>query len=62
VNIPFRSIAASVTIPWLITAWGQPSDKQKTVDAGFDCHVVKSADPAYLDGLLEKLELKMTDA
>ena len=44
------------------SGWGTPSDKQKTVDAGFDCHVVKSADPAYLDGLLEKLELKMTDA
>lgn len=41
------------------TGWGQATDKQQTEDAGFDAHLVKSANPTALDGLLEKLESKM---
>jgi len=43
------------------SGWGQESDKQKTEDAGFDGHMVKSANPAAIERLLEKLELKMAN-
>lgn len=43
------------------SGWRQESDKQKTEDAGFDCHMVKSVNPAAIERLLEKLELKMAN-
>ncbi len=37
-----------------LTGWGQDEDKQKTREAGFDVHLVKPAEPAELQILLEK--------
>jgi signal transduction histidine kinase len=35
-----------------LTGWGQPQDKRRSEDAGFDHHLVKPVDPAVLDRLL----------
>lgn len=37
-----------------LTGWGQEEDKQRTKDAGFDHHLVKPAEPAELQRLLER--------
>lgn len=37
-----------------LTGWGQDEDKQRTREAGFDFHLVKPAEPAELQRLLEK--------
>ena len=36
-----------------LTGWGQQEDRRRTADAGFDHHLVKPADPAELDQLLQ---------
>lgn len=43
-----------------MTGWGQEQDKQRAIDAGFDAHLTKPADPDQLDELLEQGP-KMTD-
>ena len=35
-----------------LTGWGQDEDKRKTMEAGFDHHLVKPADPAALKAIL----------
>ena len=35
-----------------VTGWGQDSDRQKTVEAGFDIHLVKPVDPDALMKLI----------
>jgi len=35
-----------------VTGWGQSSDKQRALDAGFDAHITKPVDPATLARLL----------
>ncbi len=35
-----------------LTGWGLEEDRQKTHDAGFDCHMVKPVDPVALKKLL----------
>lgn len=35
-----------------VTGWGQPQDKQRALDAGFDAHLVKPVDPAILTRVL----------
>jgi signal transduction histidine kinase len=35
-----------------LTGWGQERDKHKAMEAGFDVHLTKPADPALLEGLL----------
>jgi CheY-like chemotaxis protein len=35
-----------------LTGWGQPEDRQRTRDAGFDFHVVKPVEPETLRKLL----------
>ena len=35
-----------------LTGWGQPEDRQRTKDAGFDLHIVKPVEPAALHELL----------
>jgi signal transduction histidine kinase/ActR/RegA family two-component response regulator len=35
-----------------LTGWGQEQDKQRAMEAGFDCHLVKPAEPALLEKLL----------
>ena len=36
-----------------LTGWGQQDDRRRTADAGFDHHLVKPADPAELEQLLQ---------
>jgi PAS domain S-box-containing protein len=36
-----------------LTGWGQPKDRLESTEAGFDHHLVKPADPARLEKLLE---------
>jgi CheY-like chemotaxis protein len=38
-----------------LTGWGQPEDRRRTAEAGFDHHLTKPADPQALTGLLSKL-------
>jgi DNA-binding response OmpR family regulator len=35
-----------------LTGWGQERDKLKAMEAGFDMHLTKPADPIILEGLL----------
>jgi PAS domain S-box-containing protein len=35
-----------------LTGWGQESDRQRTLEAGFDHHLTKPTDPEELEGLL----------
>jgi CheY-like chemotaxis protein len=35
-----------------VTGWGQDEDRRKAIDAGFDAHVTKPADPDELNALL----------
>jgi len=38
-----------------LTGWGQDSGRQKSIEAGFDAHLVKPVDPAVLHRTLEEL-------
>ena len=38
-----------------LTGYGQPQDRARTEEAGFDAHVVKPVDPAKLTTLLQRL-------
>ena len=40
-----------------LSGWGQPEDRQRAKDAGFDQHLVKPADPAALPVLLNELKV-----
>ena len=35
-----------------LTGWGQDSDRQRAIEAGFDCHLTKPVDPDALEALL----------
>jgi CheY-like chemotaxis protein len=35
-----------------LTGYGQPGDREKTAQAGFDAHLVKPVDPAVIEGFL----------
>jgi CheY-like chemotaxis protein len=35
-----------------VTGWGQPQDKQRALDAGFDAHLTKPVDPIALAKVL----------
>ncbi len=35
-----------------ITGWGQPEDRRRTAEAGFDAHLVKPVDPDVLVELI----------
>jgi CheY-like chemotaxis protein len=37
-----------------VTGYGREEDRQKSVDAGIDVHLLKPVDPAYLERLLNK--------
>lgn len=37
-----------------LTGWGQPSDRQRTHEAGFDLHLVKPIDPEELLRMLNQ--------
>ncbi len=38
-----------------MTGYGQPEDRERTKDAGFDCHLIKPVDPEKLQELLLKI-------
>jgi CheY-like chemotaxis protein len=38
-----------------VTSYGEDNDRQRSLDAGFDLHLVKPVDPADLLGLLTRL-------
>jgi CheY-like chemotaxis protein len=44
---------AGVTLVAL-TGWGQPEDRRRSQEAGFDEHLVKPADPEVLGQVLEQ--------
>lgn len=53
------------TEPWgrtahvvAITGWGQPRDRQRALDAGFDAHLTKPADPCAIQRLLADLSAR----
>ncbi len=50
------------TRPYVIavTGWGREDDKQRAQEAGFDQHIVKPLDPAYLEKLLAGLDKEKT--
>jgi PAS domain S-box-containing protein len=52
-----RRIRLQTDKPVLIamTGYGQPEDRQRTQDAGFDYHLVKPVDPEKLQNLLSKI-------
>jgi CheY-like chemotaxis protein len=37
-----------------LTGWGQESDRQRAIDAGFDRHLTKPVDTVALEALLSK--------
>ena len=39
-----------------LTGWGQEEDKRRSLEAGFDSHLVKPVEPAALEGLLAQLK------
>lgn len=41
-----------------VTGWGQPRDKARTTQAGFDYHVVKPVDPEELAAILRAVDSK----
>jgi CheY-like chemotaxis protein len=51
-----RSLPGTAAIRLIaITGWGQPDDRARTRDAGFDEHLTKPIDPAQLVALLSDL-------
>jgi CheY-like chemotaxis protein len=50
-----RRISRSDSVPKLIavTGWGQPDDKRRSKEAGFDLHVTKPVPLATLESLLD---------
>lgn len=45
-----------------LTGWGAESDRQRSMEAGFDLHVTKPIDPAGLDQILARLLAEDADA
>jgi CheY-like chemotaxis protein len=43
-----------------LTGWGQPEDRRRSSEAGFDAHLVKPVDHAALMALLERPHAKMS--
>jgi CheY-like chemotaxis protein len=39
-----------------LTGWGQDEDRRRSMDAGFDRHLVKPVDPLVLEKLLSDLK------
>lgn len=43
-----------------LTGYGQRSDRQRTLEAGFDAHLVKPVDAASIGGLIERIAERVT--
>jgi CheY-like chemotaxis protein len=52
-----EEFGADVTLVAL-TGWGQQRDKQNAIEAGFDVHLTKPADPVALEELLSKADAR----
>lgn len=52
-----RSVRARRPVLIALTGYGQPEDRQRATEAGFDSLLVKPVDPAILADLLVKLEI-----
>ena len=53
-----RSNLAFLAQPMVIvavTGWGQPQDRDRAMEAGFDAHLTKPVDPLVLGQLLSSL-------
>jgi signal transduction histidine kinase len=48
----------NVAVLAALTGWGQEEDRRRSLEAGFDIHLVKPVDPAALDKLLNHPNLK----
>jgi CheY-like chemotaxis protein len=48
-SLPLRATPRLIAL----TGWGQPEDKQRTSEAGFDAHLTKPADALALAELIE---------
>jgi signal transduction histidine kinase len=46
---------ASSTTFVAVTGWGQPDDRRRSLDAGFDYHLVKPVEPTELRALMERM-------
>ena len=44
-----------------VTGWGQDEDRRRSQQAGFDHHLVKPVDPAWLEGIFASVAAKMPD-
>jgi CheY-like chemotaxis protein len=44
------------TVLIALTGWGQPEDRRRTAEAGFDHHLVKPVEPKALENLLDGLK------
>lgn len=47
-----RAALGSKVLLVALTGWGQESDKRRAIDAGFDCHLTKPAEPDELERLI----------
>jgi len=43
-----------------LTGYGQPGDREKTAQAGFDAHLVKPVDPAVIESFLDDYSVSET--
>jgi CheY-like chemotaxis protein len=43
-----------------LTGYGQPGDREKTAQAGFDAHLVKPVDPAVIESFLDDYSVSPT--
>jgi CheY-like chemotaxis protein len=48
----------NVAVLAALTGWGQEEDRRRSLEAGFDIHLVKPVDPTALDKLLNHPNLK----
>jgi CheY-like chemotaxis protein len=46
------------TLLTALTGWGQPEDRRRTLEAGFDYHLIKPAEPTALSQILDELTRK----
>jgi CheY-like chemotaxis protein len=41
-----------------LTGWGQPEDRRRSAEAGFDSHLVKPSDPAAVEKVLAEVKCR----
>jgi PAS domain S-box-containing protein len=53
-----QSPGLEATILAALTGWGQPDDRRRTAEAGFDHHLVKPVEPKAIESLLAALPIE----